>query len=133
MHDTSSRRRARELKREAERLERDARLLVQISGMEMSGGARRCESEKLRDNAARLELLARLEDLSVRQVDYWKQSRRTGELNNFPRWIASWREGNGIRTVYLGSVKKLSQTEALEKAREMKRRFLEVLGCTARP
>lgn len=132
MHDTSSRRRVRELKREAERLERDARLLVQISGMERDVEARRRESEMLRDNAARLELLARLEDLSVRQVDYWKQSRRTGELKNYPRWIASWREGNRIRTVYLGSVKKLSQTEALEKAREMKRMALEALGCTAR-
>jgi hypothetical protein len=57
-------------------------------------------------------------------VDYWKQSRRTRVLNNFPRWIASWREGGRTRTVYLGSVKKTGQTEALEKARRLKAEVL---------
>ena len=58
--------------------------------------------------------MARLEDLTVRRVDYWKGTK------NYPRWIASWREGDGIRTVYLGSCKKIGREEALEKARKLK-------------
>ena len=57
--------------------------------------------------------MARLEDLTPR-VDYWKGTK------NYPPWIASWREGDGIRTVYLGSCKKIGREEALEKARKLK-------------
>ncbi len=40
------------------------------------------------------------------------------------RWIASWREGSKIRTVYLGSCNKITQERALEKARKMKAQAL---------
>ena len=41
------------------------------------------------------------------------------------RWLAGWREGGKLRKVYLGSCKKLSQAEALRKARRLK---AEALG-----
>jgi hypothetical protein len=44
---------------------------------------------------------------------------------NYIYWMASWREGDKIRNVHLGSTKKLSKKEALEKARKMK---AEALG-----
>jgi hypothetical protein len=68
--------------------------------------------------ARELQARARLEDLSVRQVDYKKET-KTGK-QNYPRWYASWREDNKVRHVYLGSYKKMSKAEALEKARRLK-------------
>jgi len=40
-----------------------------------------------------------------------KQS-KTGE-RKYGRWLASWREGEKVRKVYLGSCKIMSQAEAL--------------------
>jgi hypothetical protein len=38
----------------------------------------------------------------------------------YGRWLAGWRESDKVRKVYLGSCRKMSQAEALEKARRMK-------------
>jgi hypothetical protein len=35
-------------------------------------------------------------------------------------WMASWREGGKVRNVHLGSCRKMSGEEALQKARSMK-------------
>jgi hypothetical protein len=35
-------------------------------------------------------------------------------------WIASWREGDEVRNIHLGSTKKLSREAARQKARRMK-------------
>lgn len=39
-------------------------------------------------------------------------------------WIASWREGDKVRNVHLGSCRKMSQAEALHKAKAMKAQAL---------
>ena len=39
-------------------------------------------------------------------------------------WMASWREGGKVRHVHLGSCRKISREEALQKARKMKTQAL---------
>jgi len=41
-------------------------------------------------------------------------------------WIASWREGEKVRNVHLGSCKKLNAEAALQKARAMKAKALGI-------
>jgi hypothetical protein len=36
------------------------------------------------------------------------------------RWVCSWREGDKTVTKYLGSCRKISQAEALEKSKKLK-------------
>lgn len=57
---------------------------------------------------------ARLEDLHP-----WIMEKVKGK-KTYHYWMASWREGSKVHHVHLGSCKKMSQTEALQKAREMK-------------
>jgi hypothetical protein len=47
-----------------------------------------------------------------------KQTKK-GE-KKYGHWMAGWREGDKVRKVYLGSCRKMSQAEALQKARAMK-------------
>lgn len=64
------------------------------------------------------EATAGHEDLSVRPVNYWKETKKGRQ--NHPRWYASWQEGDKVRHVYMGSVKKMSQAEAMQKVRKLK-------------
>ena len=43
-----------------------------------------------------------------------KQTKK-GE-RKYGRWLAGWREGGKVRKVYLGSCRKMSREEALQKA-----------------
>lgn len=61
----------------------------------------------------------RLEDLHP-----WVMAKIKGN-KTYHYWMASWREGSKVRNVHLGSCKKLSQNEALQKAQKMK---AEALG-----
>jgi hypothetical protein len=45
----------------------------------------------------------------------------------YGRWMAGWREGGKPHKVYLGSCRKLSRDEALQKAREAKRQAIQKL------
>ncbi|MFZ3149454.1 MAG: hypothetical protein WA137_10475, partial [Methanothrix sp.] len=81
----------------------------------------------LQQEARELHSVARLEDLTVRQVDYWKDTQKKGK-QNYPRWVCSWQEGDKIVTKYLGSCGKLSGEAALRKARAMKAVALGVLN-----
>ena len=89
-------------------------LLAKIQGSDLLATEREAKAKELKEAASKLEDMARLEDLSVREVDYWKGKK------NYPRWIASWRDGDKIRTGYLGSCKKIGREEALRKARKLK-------------
>ena len=114
VHDTPSRQKARQLRAEATALQKEARTLATIYGAELLATKRETKARELREAASKLEDMARLEDLTVREVDYWKGTKK------YPRWIASWRESDKIRTVYLGSCKKIGREEALRKARKLK-------------
>lgn len=60
----------------------------------------------------------RLEDLHP-----WIMEKTKGK-KTYTYWMASWREGDKVRNVHLGSCKKLSQSDALQKARTMKAKAL---------
>jgi len=46
-------------------------------------------------------------------------------FRKYAYWMATWREGNKVRNVHLGSCRKISREAALQKARVMK---AEALG-----
>jgi len=54
----------------------------------------------------------------VRQESRIKRT-KAGE-KAYPYWVCSWREGSKVVTKYLGSCSKMSEGEALDKARRMK-------------
>ncbi len=56
----------------------------------------------------------RLED-----VHPWIMEKVKGKKTYY-YWMASWREGDKVRNVHLGSCKKLDEEAALEKARRLK-------------
>jgi 1,2-phenylacetyl-CoA epoxidase PaaB subunit len=41
-------------------------------------------------------------------------------------WMASWREGDKVRNVHLGSCRKVDRETALQKARKVKREALGI-------
>lgn len=119
VHDTPARQKARALKEEIDSLSREATALEEMGGMEAEAITRRERAGELSREADKLKEAARLEDLSVRQESLVKQTKKSGERTYY-RWVASWREGERVRKVYLGSRRKMSQGEALQKARKLK-------------
>ncbi|MFA6372425.1 MAG: hypothetical protein WCW68_07355 [Methanothrix sp.] len=122
VHDTAARQEARGLKKKARELAREARALEGIEGAAQLAEEREVEMARLREQARELQDKARLEDITVRQEPLVKQT-KMGEMTYY-RWVASWREGGRCKKVYLGSTKKMSQAEAMQKAREMKAKAL---------
>jgi len=124
VHDVAARREARDLKKKARELAGEAKALERIEGATILAGKKVAEASRLQREAEGLKDRARLEDLSVMQEPLVKQTKK-GERTYY-RWVASWRECGKCRKVYVGSCKKMSQTDALQKARAMK---AKALGC----
>lgn len=122
-HNTPARKEAKGLKQRAAKLARQARTLEGLEGAAQLAGERQAEVARLQEQAKELDALARLEDVQVWEDCIVKQTKK-GE-KKYRRWLAGWREGDRVRKVYLGSCRKLSQAEALQKARKMK---AEALG-----
>jgi hypothetical protein len=80
----------------------------------------------LKAEAEVLKGAAKLEDLHLRQMKKVK-STKEGSQSYF-YWMASWREGERVRHVYLGSCRKMDHETALQKARKLK---AEALGISA--
>ena len=123
VHNTPARKEAKELKQRASELTRESRALEGIEGTALLAGERENEAARLEAQARELEELARLEDVHVWEDCIVRETKK-GE-KKYGRWLAGWREGDKVRKVYLGSCKKMSRAEALQKAREMK---AEALG-----
>jgi hypothetical protein len=126
MHRTPSGDRRQALQRTARELARDARALQKAA----RAPAARREAERLQGEAEAalaeaeaLKLQARLEDLTVWEMEKVKQSRKGSKTYTY--WMASWREGSKTRNVHLGSARKMDAEEARQKARAMK---AEALG-----
>jgi len=101
-----------------------ATALAKVRGLEAGAMEKEEEARRLRGEAEELKPKARLEDLSVSQVEKVKPTAK-GEAKTYKYWYASWWEGDRARNVYLGSVAKLSEGAAQETARKMK---AEALG-----
>ncbi len=109
---------------EARKLEREARALQDIKLMEPAARIRQDEADRLKAEAEALQIQARLEDLQVWEMKKTKTT-KTGS-QSYGYWMATWREGGKVRNVHLGSCRKLSRDQAMQKARAMKTKALEL-------
>ena len=82
------------------------------------------QADKLKAEAEALKGSARLEDLAVWKMVKEKSTKKGSQ--EYAYWMTSWREGGKVRNVHLGSCKKLSREDALQKARKMKAEALEI-------
>ncbi len=112
------------MKRQASELEAQASILKSIAAAEDLAEVKAREARKLREKAEKLAAVALLEDLTVRQSPLIKRNKK-GEEKTYWRWLASWGSGKETKTVYLGSINKMSQAEALQKARGLKAEALD--------
>ena len=58
-----------------------------------------------------------------------KKKRTRKGYKTYTYWIASWREGDKVRNVHLGSSRKIDAEAAKQKAQKLK---AEALGATSR-
>jgi hypothetical protein len=124
VHTTPARKEAQVLRDKASTLSREALMLVGIEGAEDLSERKAAEAKELRDKARELDDVARLEDITVRQNPLTKRNKK-GEEKTYCRWVCSWQEGSKTVTKYLGSCQKMSQADALEKARRLKAEALK--------
>ena len=80
----------------------------------------------MKAEAEALKGAARLEDLHIWQMEKVKTTKKV--IRSYGYWMASWREGDRVRNVHIGSCAKLDEETALLKARKMK---AEALGLSA--
>jgi hypothetical protein len=72
-----------------------------------------------------LEQGARPENPRVWKRPVIKRNKK-GEEKIYYRWYCSWHDGNKTVTEYVGSCNKMSEAEALEKAKSLKREALRM-------
>ena len=82
-------------------------------------------ADELKANAEALKGAARLEDLTLWQMEKTKSTKKGSQ--SYFYWMASWREGGKVRNVHLGSCRKMDRKTALQKARKIKAE--DILGC----
>jgi hypothetical protein len=128
MHVTNAGEQRKLLKRDARELARDAKALQKAAKVapEARQEARRLqeEADKALAEAQALKPQARLEDLQVWVMEKTKTTKKGSRKYTY--WMASWREGDKTRNVHLGSCGKMSQAEALQKARKRKAEALAI-------
>ncbi len=123
MHKTNAGENRKTLESEARKLEREAKALRNIELMAPAARIRQDEADKRRAEAEALKLQARLEDLQVWEMKKTKTTKKGSRSYGY--WMATWREGEKVRNVHLGSCRKLSRDQAMQKARAIK---TEALG-----
>src|SRR5271157_988022 len=116
------------LKKQAQALAKDAQA---VRNAETS--AARKEAQRLQKKADQTlaeakdkRPQARLEDLHLWEMEKTKESKKGAKKYTY--WMASWREGDGVRNFHLGSCKKMSRAEATQKARKLKAKSLGLRG-----
>ena len=127
MHKTTAGEKRKILKAEAVELARDARAAMKAAKTlpEARGKARTLEDRaaSLQAEAEALKGAARLDDLHIWKLEKVKTAKK-GKMK-FGYWMASWREGDRVRNVHLGSCAKVDREAAMQKAEKMK---AEALG-----
>ena len=127
MHKTTAGEKRKALKTEALELERDARAAIKAAEIlpDARGEARKLEQQakELKADAEALKGAARLEDLTLWQMEKEKTTKKGDQTYLY--WMASWRVGEKVRNVHLGSCRKVDHETALQKARKAK---AEALG-----
>jgi len=130
MHKTSAGEKRKALKEEALELARGAKAAMKASKtlQDARKKARTLEgqADSLQAEAEALKGAARLEDLSVWVMEKAKTTKKGKTTYGY--WMASWREGDRVRNVHLGSCAKVDREAAMQKARKIK---AETLGISA--
>jgi hypothetical protein len=123
MHKTEAGERRKALKREALVLARDAKVLQKaaktLPKARQEAQRRQEYADKALEESESLKLQARLEDLTVWEME------KTKSYKTYTYWMASWREGEKVRNIHLGSARKMDAGAALQKARKLKAEALE--------
>ena len=91
--------------------------------MRPAARTRQDEADRLKAEAEALKDKAKLEDLHVWEMEKEKRTKKGSKTYTY--WMASWREGDKVRNVYLGSSRKIDAEAARQKARKIK---ADVLG-----
>ena len=125
MHKTAAGEQLKALKKQAQTLSRNAQavLKAQTPAARKEGQRLQKKADQTLAEAKDLKQQARLEDLHVCKMEKVKESSRGSKKYTY--WVASWRVDTEVRNVHLGSCKKLSRAEAIQKARKLK---AEALG-----
>jgi hypothetical protein len=122
MHKTEAGESRKALKREYLERASDAKVLQKAAKTlpEARQEAKRLQekADKARAEAASLKLQARVEDLTIWDMGKTKSTKKGSKTYTY--WMASWREGEKVRNVHLGSSRKLEAGAALQNARKMK-------------
>ena len=126
VHKTPTGERIKEIRAESRKLGAALIAASKLEGLEDLADIRarlREKREAAKAEAAALQSSgrARVEDLSVFRV---KKETKKGKEHEY--WHAAWMIEGKVRNVYLGSSKKVSQEEALERARKRKAEELGV-------
>ena len=127
MHKTEAGERRKILKRESRELAKDAKVLQKAAKTlpEADQEAQRLQkdADKALEESEALKLQPRLEDLTVWEMEKTKSTKKGTKTYTY--WMVSWREGEKVRNVHLGSCRKMDAEAAKQKARKMK---AEALG-----
>jgi len=128
MHKTVAGEQLKALKKQAQTLSRNAQAVLKAQTPATRKEAKRLQkkADQTLTEGKDLKQQARLEDLHVWKMEKVKNSMKGSKKYTY--WMVSWREGNKVRNVHLGSCKKLSRTDAIQKARKLKAEGLG-LGC----
>lgn len=128
MHKTAAGERRKALKSVTRELAKDAKTLQKVA---KHLPAARGEAQRLQEKANKalaeaeaLKIQARLEDLTVWEMETVKQSKKGSKTYTY--WMASWREGGKTRNVHLGSARKMDVEEALLRAQKIKAEAIHV-------
>ena len=128
MHKTTAGEKRKALKWEALELAKDVKAAMKAAKTlpDAREKARELEgqADSLKAEAEALKGAARLEDLHIWQMEKVKTTKKGSRSYGY--WMASWREGDRVRNVHLGSCSKLDEETALQKARAMKAKALGV-------
>ena len=122
MHKTTAGEKRKALKAEAQELAREAKAVMKASMtlQEAREKARELEgqADSLQAEAEALKEAARLEDLSVWVMEKAKTTKKGSKTYGY--WMASWRVGDKVSNVHLGSCAKVDREAAMQKVRKIK-------------
>jgi len=128
MHATTAGNKIKALKKEARKLARDATATKRAAKTlpDASEKARELqeEADKALSEAVTLRPVARLEDLTVWQMEKTKTTKKGSRSYHY--WMANWREGGKVRNVHLGSCNKMDEETARQKAHKLKTEALAI-------
>jgi hypothetical protein len=128
MHTTTTGDKIKTLQRESLELARKAkaakRAAKAIPGAIDKARELQREADKARAEALALKPKARLEDLSLWQMEKTKDTKKGSKKYTY--WMATWREDGKIRNVHIGSCEKMDKETAEQKARKLKAEALSI-------